>query len=174
MAEVFTIAGAPSFGAVACPPGWTATPNGNCGGSPPTYRHPAATALQNALKVIARATGDTSLDVRNDGIIGPKTTGAVNKAFTSHIGPGQAPDNFRTGSLSIGNVAQHAAALAQALNAESARRGAVGPPGPDVDVVAPTPADVVAQTSPGVMWALVGVNLVAAGVGAYLWTSRDA
>ena len=170
MAEVFTIAGAPPLGATACPDGWMLTPNGNCGGDPPQYIHPAARALQTALKMLAKVTGDKSLVVREDGIIGPFTTAAVNKAMTAHIGPGQAPAPLRTGILDIGAVAQNAATLAQAINSEAARRGgSIAPPGP---LPPPVPSDV-AGLSSGLMWGLVGLNLVFAGVGAYLHATRE-
>jgi len=113
--------------------------------------------------VIARATGDASLNVKNDGIIGPITTAAVNKAMTAHVGPGQAPAALRSGALAIGDVSQNAPALVQALNAEAARRGTGPGPGPGP---VPTP-NIVAETAPGVLWALVGLNLVLTGVGFY-------
>ena len=61
--------------------------------------------------------------------------------------------------------------LAQAINSEAARRGgAIAPPPP---TPVPTPTDVAAEMSPGLMWGLVGFNLVLAGVGAYLHASRE-
>lgn len=104
MAEVYTIAGAP-LGATNCPPGWTRTPNGNCGGAPPSYRAAAAVALQQALN--AKGAG-----LKVDGIIGPATVAAVAK-YTGQ-------------SLSIEDVAAQAQQLAQAVAAGGS--GALFPP----------------------------------------------
>lgn len=125
-AEVFTISGA--LDAAACPAGWKATPKGNCAG-PGGRSAPAAAALQNALRTLGIAAGDKALAATGvDGIVGPGTAAAVNRAFTVHIGPGQAAANLRSGRLTKYDVAQNAATLTKIVAAEVARRGgAVGP-----------------------------------------------
>jgi len=80
--------------------------------------------LQTALKALGQGVGTPSLKALvTDGLIGPKTTDATNYTFTHHIGPGQAPANFRTGTLSQATVAANASALAQLVEAEAQRRG---------------------------------------------------
>jgi hypothetical protein len=174
------------FGA-ACPAGWTQTPKGNCGGpTPPAYRNPVATALQNALKALGKAVGgDTRLmSLSADGVIGPATTAAVNIALTTHIGAGQAPANLRTGALSVFDVANAAAQITTLAQNETVRRGGSltpprpsggGAPAPYVPPV-PAPGPDQADVTPGIpktTWAIVGVVLLAAGAGAYFMLSGD-
>ena len=81
-------------------------------------------ALQTALKALGNAAGSATLKaIVTDGLIGPKTTAATNLAFTAHIGPGQAPANFRTGALSQAEVAANADVLAGLVALEAERRG---------------------------------------------------
>lgn len=141
MTEVFSISGA-SFGATTkCPVGFTAS-GSNCKGS-------AAVPLQSALKALGTAVGgDTSLTkLTVDGVVGPGTAAAVNHAFTVHIGAGQAPENFRTGDLSIEDVAADAAQLTSLINAEITRRGgALAPTSALVPTSAPARAPLVPTT----------------------------
>ncbi len=110
-----------------CPPGWGAK-GSSCGLAPKGTRAPAAAALQDALRALGNAVRDGALmKIKSDGLIGPGTTAAVNHAFTTHIGPGQAAPGFRTGALTTYQVAQNAIALAQIANAEAKRR--LGLPG---------------------------------------------
>lgn len=138
MAEVYSISGAEGFGAAACPVGWEGTPHGNCGapvaGCPTNMqyggacRSPAAVQLQNALVALGQVAGDPVLKaLQIDGFIGPLTTDAVNRAFTMHIGAGQAPAGFRTGTLTMADVAAAVMPYMQTVAAEVARRGAVVP-----------------------------------------------
>lgn len=172
------------FGA-ACPPGWTQTPKGNCGGpSPPAYRNPLASELQNALKALGKAVGgDTRLtSLSADGVIGPQTAAAANIALTTHIGPGQAPANLRTGALSPFDVAAAATQITTLAQNETVRRGgsltpprpSPGPsPGP-VPGPVPAPGPEHTDVTPGISmktWAIVGAVVVAAGAGAYLLLS---
>jgi hypothetical protein len=186
MAEVFSISGAPNtlhpgmgygFGA-SCPAGFTLTKNGNCQGA-------AAKALQTALRALGNAVRDGVLmNISADGAIGPSTAAAVNRAFTTHIGPGQAAAQFRTGTLGIFDVANAAPVLTQLINAETVRRGgstsAAVTPRP-----APTPAPATyippgqvtpppAEAPPGffasistVGWVLIGLAGLGAAVGMY-------
>lgn len=171
------------FGA-SCPPGWTQTPHGNCGGpTPPAYMNPLATNLQNALKALGRAVGGDPalLSVSSDGVIGPVTVAAVNRAFTTHIGPGQAGGVPRTGTLTMFDVASQISPITTAIQNETSRRGgSLSPPRPSggggggSTYVPPTPGGggaTQADMSPGIpttTWAIVGLVVVAAGAGAYM------
>jgi hypothetical protein len=92
--------------------------------------------LQNALVALGKGIGDTSLSkLTIDGLIGPKTTAAVNRAFTVHLGSGQAPASYRTGALSQSQVEAGANTLAAYIETELVRRGYSAPP---VKIVTPT------------------------------------
>ena len=168
MAEVFTISGAgvDILGAASAP----------------------VRELQNALKSLGNTVRDSTLMVLVvDGLIGPKTTAATNRAFTVHIGAGQAAAAWRTGSLSQTEVAANATTLAQMVIAEVNRRGgnipapavaAVKSPTSYVPAAAPasagTPmylqpnAAVSSGMDPAVKWVLIGLGAVAVGAAAYL------
>src|SRR3990167_7497807 len=73
----------------------------------------AVLRLQKALRLLASVTRDTAINVVADGLIGPKTTAAANRALTRHIGPGQAPASYRTGALPQTQVLAAAAAIAR-------------------------------------------------------------
>lgn len=180
MAEVVSISGA-ALGATACPTGWQVTPNGNCGapsqGCAPNMkvgnacRDPRALALQTALVSMGRTIKDSALSsLAIDGFIGPKTTAAVNRAFTTHIGSGQAPAVFRTGKLQIDQVAEQATTLTDLVKAEVQRRGGVLAPIPAQPLPQVVPQQVVQAEAlrprpSNALWALVGLNAVAAGTG---------
>jgi len=176
--EIYTISGAPPFGATTCPPGWTPTPNGNCGGPGPRYYLKAAADLQTALRSLGARVGDPRLSVPIDGIVGPETVQAAERAFSTHIGPGQAPAALRAGGLGILGVAQNASVMADLANAETTRRGgaiAVTPPPPKGIKVAIGPAEIITEP-PGAsrkVWALVGLNALAASIGIYFAATRD-
>lgn len=185
MSEVFTFSGsAGAFGAVSCPAGWTATPNGNCGGPAPSYRAPAAAALQNALNALGKTIGDTSLKLTVDGVVGPATVQAVNRALTTHVGSGQAPAALRTGQLDISTVAQNAVQLTGLITAEVGRRGgavaplpaAAAPTASTAPATAPMPAPLApsaaGELSTKAAWSLVGLNLLATAAGAYGMLTR--
>ena len=179
MAEVYTLTGAPAV--APCPVGWQVTPNGNCG-APGGGRAPAAIALQNALRALGAVTGDRALNVGVDGYIGPETTRATNRAFTLHLGPGQATARYRTGGLTQVQVANEAAALAMVLSSEVARRGGtpavapvVPPPVPGGKFVAEVGPAVLEPAAPNrALWALLGLSAVAALAGVYVEYSRGA
>lgn len=182
MAEVFTISGS-SFGQDAvgppiCPPGWQVTPKGNCGaptaGCSPSMamagacRDVRAIALQNALKALGRVVKDGALmAIGVDGFVGSETEALVNRAFTTHIGSGQAPDNLRTGQLSRGTIAANAAVLTGLVGAEVTRRGGTITPPVITKRPPPVPPSDEVQATPAAAWALVGLNALAAGVGIY-------
>ena len=91
--------------------------------------------LQNALVALGKGIGDTSLSkLTIDGLIGPKTTAATNRAFTVHLGSGQAPASYRTGAMSQAQVETSANTLAAYIETELVRRGFSAPP---VKIVAP-------------------------------------
>lgn len=190
MAEVYTISGSGFgyLGAAACPTGWQDTPHGNCGapvaGCPSNMkfgtgacRSQSAIALQNALKALGRAVGgDPALmALAVDGFVGPNTTAAVNRAFTTHIGAGQAPAQFRTGALSMADVAAAASTLAGLVSTEVARRGGSVPNAPTLR----PPSSVAHATSSelpvlpadsggeGGNWYLVSAMALLTGLGVY-------
>lgn len=189
MAEVFTISGPAfrgGFGAAACPTGWQITPNGNCGapvsGCPSSMKYgtsacrsQTAVTLQNALRGLGLAVGDPVLKaLAVDGFIGPNTTAAVNRAFTMHIGPGQADAVYRTGVLTAGEVAGMAPVLTHLVATEVARRGAVIPDQPTLrppsSTSVPTSETPVleAGTLPNAAWFLAGAMALLSATGAYL------
>jgi hypothetical protein len=170
------------FGA-SCPPGWVQTPHGNCGGpTPPAYMNPLATNLQNALRALGRAVGGDAqlLAVSADGVIGPSTTAAVNRAFTTHIGPGQAGGVPRTGTITMFDVAAQIGPITTAIQNETVRRGgALSPPktgggGGGAPYVPPPSGGggpIQADMTPGIpmtTWAIVGVVAIAAAAGGYM------
>ena len=80
--------------------------------------------LQTALKALGSGVKDTILrNITVDGVIGPKTTSATNRALTVHVGAGQAAARYRTGSLSQEQVRSEASMLASIIGNEAARRG---------------------------------------------------
>lgn len=87
-----------------------------------------AIRVQKALAALGNKIGDVVLKkIKADGAIGSATAAAVNKAFTKHIGSGQAPTNFRTGKLTPNDVKANATALAGLIEAETMRRGGAAP-----------------------------------------------
>lgn len=80
--------------------------------------------LQTALVGLGKAIGDNALSkIAIDGVIGPKTAAATNRALTVHLGAGQAPANLRTGSLSQSVIVSQAQTITGLIDAEIARRG---------------------------------------------------
>jgi hypothetical protein len=85
-------------------------------------------ALQTALVSLGKGIGDpTLMKVVVDGIMGPKTAAAVNRALTVHLGAGQAPSNLRSGALSQATISSMAPQITALLTAEIARRGFAAP-----------------------------------------------
>lgn len=186
--EVYSISGAATN---PCPEGWAATPNGNCGA--PLANCPAdkrvgnacrsiyALALQNALRSLGLATRDAALSsLTVDGFIGPQTVAATNRAFTQHIGSGQAPADVRTGQLSLHDVAAKAQQLAVLVATELTRRGAplqqIAPAAPSVpatQTAARAPAQVSSAGGAFKWWALVGLSALFVGLGLWgVWGGR--
>ena len=124
-----------------CPTGWEVTANGNCGAPaadcPPNMRYkgacrsPAAAELQNAVRALGHVVNDPALKkVGIDGIVNGGTVAAVNRAFTMHIGAGQAPADLRTGKLTLRDLASRAPVMTAAIAAEVVRRGGTVPTSP--------------------------------------------
>lgn len=190
MAEVYTISGSGFgyLGAASCPTGWQDTPHGNCGapvaGCPSNMKYgagacrsQAAISLQNALKALGKAVGGDPalLNLAVDGFVGPNTTAAVNRAFTTHIGAGQAPAQFRTGAMSMADVASAASTLAGLVSTEVARRGGSVPSAPNLKppssvsqaTSSELPVLAVDSGTGGSSWYLVGAMALLTGLGAY-------
>lgn len=84
----------------------------------------SAKRLQAALQALGRTVKDSTLfAIKVDGALGAKTVAGVNRAFTKHLGVGQAPANYRTGKLTLAQVKAAPDALAALLEAEVKRRG---------------------------------------------------
>ncbi len=81
----------------------------------------AVTELQRALYNLGTLLKDNRLKIPDDGVIAPKTVAAVNYAFTKYIGAGEAPDQFRTGLLTLASVAGGVDALTGYVQQEVAR-----------------------------------------------------
>jgi lysozyme family protein len=112
----------------------------------------AVAALQQALQSLGQNAGDSTLmAIAADGLVGPKTTSAVNRAFTQYIAAAYAPAQLRTGRLTNASVSTNAAKLADLVNRESVRRaGTASAPADDGGGEVPaesaaTPGQVVAQ-----------------------------
>ena len=94
--------------------------------------------LQSALVALGKGIRDGVLmKVAVDGLIGPKTTAAVNRAMTVHLGVGQAPANLRTGSLSQQVVVSQADTLTDLITTEIRRRGFSAPAAKKVSSIKP-------------------------------------
>jgi hypothetical protein len=154
-------------------------------------------ALQNGLKALGQGVGDNILRaIVVDGLIGPKTTAATNRALTVHVGEFQAPATLRTGSLSQAQVVANADALAQIINTEAQRRGYNVPTGQVIATMAkvaaakpvvktaPMPVAAVATRAPQsytpasagddftsniIKYSAIGLGVVVAAAGIY-WT----
>lgn len=103
----------------------------------------AVASLQNALVALGRGIGDPMLmKIAVDGIMGPKTATATNRALTVHLGPGQAPQNLRSGALAQGTITSMAPQITALLTAEIGRRGFATPSAVKAPVkkTAPRPA----------------------------------
>lgn len=67
--------------------------------------------LQNALNALAQRTGDHLVSTHADGLVGPKTVKAANRAMFMYA-KGGAPSDFTTGKLTHGQVRDFAPQLA--------------------------------------------------------------
>lgn len=92
--------------------------------------------LQSALVALGKGIKDGVLmKIVIDGLIGPKTTAATNRAMTVHLGPGQAPANLRTGALSQQEVVSQADTLTNLIETEIRRRGFSAPTAKSISTI---------------------------------------
>lgn len=97
-----------------------------------------ALALQNSVRQLGAAVNDKALAIKADGIIGPGTVAAVNRALTRHVAT--APANMRTGALNLDTVKAAAQTITTLLLGEIARRKAAAAKAPKSQAKAkPTP-----------------------------------
>jgi hypothetical protein len=161
--------------------------------------------LQTALVALGKGIGDpTLMKVAVDGVMGPKTAAAANRALTVHLGAGQAPSNLRSGSLSQATISGMTSQITALITTEIARRGFAAPGAAKVPAkkatvaraatpvyapVATSTALVPAAASPVyripaaasggtgfdsvMMWAAIGVGVVALGGVAYYFITRQ-
>jgi lysozyme family protein len=109
--------------------------------------------MQRALSLLGFETGDQSLVVKDDGVVGPLTTAAVNRAMSQVA---EAPSNLRTGKLTAAQVMGNLASITIVLQNEiEARRVATAKE--EAEVVAqevpprdeaPPPAEMPPDTAP--------------------------
>jgi hypothetical protein len=136
-------------------------------------------SLQTALIALGQKVGDATLmALVLDGLIGPKTTAAANRAFAIYVTG--APANFATGTLTQSQVSTNASSLASYVNAELSRRGAAkttalvpaaAAPTAVTRAAAPAVSDSSAQI---VKYAAIGLGgVVVASVLYMLWRSRQ-
>jgi hypothetical protein len=112
--------------------------------------------LQTALKNFGKNIGDKTLMVLVvDGLIGPKTVAAANRALRTHIGAGQAPAELRTGVLTKAEVVANAERIKQLVNTEARRRGFGIYVGPDVAPKKVVAKKVVKKAAPQATTAMV-------------------
>lgn len=88
---------------------------------PGMKRSSAITQIQQSLGQLGKLANDVGLVVVVDGITGPKTAAAVNRAMLKYVRSG--PASIRTGKLSVAQVSANAAAIINALGVEITRRG---------------------------------------------------
>lgn len=93
--------------------------NGKAATKTPTPKTAAARTLQKALRALGAQRNDATLKVAVDGIIGPATTKALNRALTRYVK--DAPAQYRTGKLSTGAARDKAAILATLIEREIER-----------------------------------------------------
>lgn len=115
------------------------------GARAPAPRAPAPTksasvgTLQGRLRQLGTVARDSALIVVADGVVGPKTTLATNRAFQRHVVG--APPSYRTGRLTANEIRAAAPTLAVLLGKELARRRVVplAPPLPGPGIVPDMP-----------------------------------
>jgi len=89
---------------------------------------PTVKRLQQAVAVLGTRVKDAGLKIKADGLVGPKTQAAINRALVAYVKNASA--NLRTGRLNGVQILQNAEALAKAVEEEIARRGAKPPARP--------------------------------------------
>jgi len=116
-----------------------AAPSAPVAAQRPTSRsNPAVAKLQEWLGALAQLTRDVRVRASPDGIVGPKTAAAVNRAFTKYVQA--APNNLKTGRLTVANVAVLAPELASWLAGDVKRRRETSAVPQPVPVPMPAPS----------------------------------
>lgn len=159
--EIFTISGSSrAFGATAAPP----------------------VLLQNALKALGTAHGDSALNIAVDGVIGPGTVKAANYALKTYIGAGPAQaaglsGRFLSATATKSDVQQYADTLATIVSGAVRSAGgtvpdpvvshAAGGGGRRSTLLPMAPTTPVDNTmmSPNLVWIGGGVALVVLALG---------
>jgi hypothetical protein len=183
MAEVFTISGAENghgggwgwsgsglaqaaaaAAPSSCPAGWARTAAGNCA-APGGKAAPAALRLQTALKKLGGMVKDPVLaNIKIDGVIGPATVAAFNKASASYV------EGATAYKWSLSQVAANAESFSGIIETAIQKRGGTVPPTPTAPpVVAQRPPVSVKVAPPPLVekkglptWAWVTMGLVGA------------
>jgi len=134
----------------------------------------AVAKLQRILVGLGKKIGDKALiGLRIDGALEAGTVAAVNRAFTVHVGKGQAPARWRTGKLTAISVKSELGSMTQTLLEELARRGgmpAMAPP-KKTAAMAKLPPEALEEEVPWykrpivIGGAVVGLGIIATGIG---------
>lgn len=159
--------------------------------------------LQNALVILGKGIGDNILKaIVVDGLMGPKTMAAVNRALSVHVGSGQAAASLRTGTLTQAQILTQISGITNTLSNEASRRGftlttaKVVSSAPKTSTTARTETVTIPSTStptvytppsgptqvPGsssgldtiVKWSAIGLGIVVAAGAAYYMVKRRA
>jgi lysozyme family protein len=108
----------------------------------PTSKAPSKSAaqagivyLQQVINQLGTAAGDKALAIAIDGVVGPNTTKATNRALVTYVKA--APASMRTGKLTAAQVKTNAGKLAQYISQAVAVRGV--PPTTPPDTMTPEP-----------------------------------
>ena len=131
--EVYTISGfgaGPVLAPDAIPSGDESNAPAAAARAPSSPSAPPVLRLQNALRALGTTAGDPLLiAVQIDGVVGPKTTAAVNHALANYVGgtPG-----FPSANLTSLKVRQSAAVLADRIEARTRASGGTVPKPPTV------------------------------------------
>jgi hypothetical protein len=100
----------------------------------------AVKGLQDALRALGTATRDSTLmKLTADGLIGPATAAAMNRAFTAHIGSGQADASLRTGKVTTAVILSKLPLITSIVLREVERRTGAAPGSITVATVASKP-----------------------------------
>lgn len=137
--------------------------------------------LQNALKALGAAHGDSALNIAVDGAIGPATVKAVNYALKTYIGAGPAQaaglsGRFLNATATKSDVQQYADTLAQIVTQSVQSAGGTVPApvithasggggGKLLLPMAPMPAADNSMNNPNLVWILGGGALVVLALG---------
>jgi peptidoglycan hydrolase-like protein with peptidoglycan-binding domain len=88
-------------------------PVAGAGGFGYVVRSPQIQRIQYALRNAAAFVADTSLQVTPDGVLGPRTRAAINRALSTY--DTEAPYPLRTGTLTPRQILRYAGTIAPAI-----------------------------------------------------------